>query len=73
MKTSVVLTHDELVDITGYEQPARILATLHARGFHRAWRNRLGEVVLERAHYDAVCAGATQAARPKVRLMHKAA
>jgi hypothetical protein len=73
VKTSLCLSHDELVDLTSYEQPSRILAELHRRGFHRAWRNRLGEVVLERAHYDAVCAGATQAARPQVRLIRKAA
>jgi hypothetical protein len=32
---------------------------LLARGFHRAHRDRSGQVVLERAHYEAVCRGAT--------------
>lgn len=73
MKTSLILSPDELEDLTGYKQPARVLAELHRRGFHRAWINRYNDVVLERAHYDAVCAGATQAARPQVRLIRKAA
>jgi len=66
-------TPDELYDLTGYAQPARQLAELHRLGFSRARRDRLGRVVLERAHYDAVCAGQTQAPRPKLRLMPRPA
>jgi hypothetical protein len=63
----LTLTPEELRELTGYEQPAKQLAELHRRGFSRAWRNRHGEVVLERAHYDAVARGQVVPARPKVR------
>lgn len=53
----LTLTEQQLVELTGYTQKAAQLAELHAQGFYRARRNALGEVVLERAHYDAVCAG----------------
>ncbi len=55
----ITLSVDELIRITGYEQPNRQLNELLDRGF---WRARLqkGEVILERAHYEAVCAGAVQ-------------
>ncbi|MDO8902941.1 MAG: hypothetical protein CVU23_06205 [Betaproteobacteria bacterium HGW-Betaproteobacteria-17] len=63
------LTASELEAITGYRTPSRQLQTLHDRGFTRAYRNRLGEVVLERPHYDAVCRGEyarTNQTRPTV-------
>lgn len=66
------LTDDELYRLTGCKQAAAQLAELHRQGFSRARRNRLGKVTLERAHYDAVCAGAQQPERPKVRLMRAA-
>ncbi len=52
----LTLTPDELHDLTGYRQPAAQLRALHEQGFTRARRDRLGRVVLERAHYDAVAA-----------------
>lgn len=55
----IVLTAAELVALTGYSQPAKQLDELRRQGFWRARRNILGLVVLERAHYDAVCHGAT--------------
>lgn len=69
---SIIVTPDELQALTGYKRPADQLRELHRRGFYRA---RLGkvtrEVILERAHYDAVCAGYGSAAneehRPTVR------
>jgi hypothetical protein len=61
---SLILSHEELVALTGYRRPAEQLKALHARGFARAWRNRLGQVVLERAHYDAVCSRAGAANDP---------
>lgn len=70
---TLTLTPAELKQLTGYEQPSRVLAELHRQGFHRARRDRFGQVVLERAHYDAVCAGAVEARKPKVRLMARAA
>jgi hypothetical protein len=45
---------------------------LHRQGFSRARRDRLGRLVLERAHYDAVCAGAVVRPKPKVRHMAQA-
>lgn len=54
----IALTEAELVIITGnLTQPRRQLAELHARGFWRARLGRDSKVVLERAHYEAVCAG----------------
>lgn len=69
----LLLTDAELAALTGYKRAAEQLAELHRQGFARARRDRLGHVVLERAHYHAVCAGATQPARPQVRLLTKAA
>ena len=51
------LTPAELRDLTSYSRPAEQLAELHRRGFPRACIDRLGRVVLERAHYEAVCRG----------------
>ena len=59
---SIRLTPEEICAIAGgLTQPRRQLAELHRQGF---WRARLGrdhQVVLERAHYQAVCAGALPA------------
>lgn len=60
------LTPDELAAITGgMVQPKRQLDELLARGF---WRARLvrGKIVLERAHYEAVCGGAVAPGRAPV-------
>lgn len=54
---SICLTTDELIALTGYHQPARQVAELRGQGFWRA-RHKDGRVILERAHYEAVCAGA---------------
>lgn len=51
------LSPKEIEAITGYTQPARQIGALHERGFVRAYRDRLGRVILERPHYDAVCQG----------------
>jgi hypothetical protein len=53
---TITLTTAELEHLTGYKQPTQQLNVLHSRGFHRAFMSRTG-VVLERAHYDAVCRG----------------
>jgi hypothetical protein len=68
----LLLTEDELVALTGYRRPAEQLHELHRQGFSRARRNRLGRVVLERSHYDAVTRGEQTAGKPKVRLMRAA-
>ncbi len=54
--TKVTLQPDELEQLTGYEQATKQLNLLHKRGFTRAYIGRRG-VVLERAHYEAVCQG----------------
>ena len=66
VKTSITLSDAEITEITGYRQPSKQLAELHRRGFHRAYIGRHG-LVLERAHYEAVCAGASERPKPKVR------
>lgn len=72
MSDTITLSHSELASITGYRRPGDQLAELIRRGFSRARRSRCtGEVILERAHYDAVCAGGLRASaaaeeRPKV-------
>lgn len=69
---ALLLSDADLAALTGYKRAADQLTELHRQGFSRARRDRLGRLVLERAHYDAVCAGAQQPARPKVRLRHEA-
>lgn len=67
--SETIMSEDEISAITGYIQPGRQLATLKARGFERAYRDRAGRVVLERSHYDAVTRGqfgAQAPARPAV-------
>lgn len=54
--TSVVLKSEELVQLTGYRAPTKQLEVLLKRGFTRAFISRR-RVVLERAHYEAVCCG----------------
>jgi hypothetical protein len=70
----LTLTPDELRDLTGYLRPGDQLRSLHEQGFVRARLNALGTVVLERAHYNAVCEGryarpleAVQNDRPRVK------
>lgn len=63
------LSREQIERITGYVMPCKQLEVLHQRGFVRAYRNRLGEIILEQPHYDAVTRGqfGTQApARPAV-------
>lgn len=63
-----VLQPDELEQLTGYQIPTKQLNVLHQRGFTRAFIGRRG-LVLERAHYEAVCRGqAEKAAEKKVNL-----
>lgn len=54
---NAVLTPDELLAVSGYARAAEQLAELHRLGFIRARIDRLGRVVLERSHYEAVCDG----------------
>ena len=53
---SLTLGPTEIAQLTGYEQATKQLDVLHKRGFTRAFIGRRG-LVLERAHYEAVCRG----------------
>lgn len=54
---SIVLQPAEIEALTGYTNATKQLNVLHERGFSRAFINRLGDLVLERAHYEAVSRG----------------
>lgn len=75
MSDEIALTEAELTRITGYELPCKQLAVLHNRGFHRAYIAYKGGVVLERAHYEAVCRGHSEKPRKSANIgfLHKAA
>lgn len=65
---AITVTDSELEALTGYKDPGCQLRELLRQGFYRARRSpRTGQVILERAHYDAVCAGAKATETPKVR------
>ena len=64
---TIILTSDELAAVTSYRTPKRQLEELHRQGFYRARISATGNVILERAHYDAVCAGDKPAKEPTVR------
>jgi len=65
--TDLVLLPDELVALTGYRRPCDQLPELHRQGFYRARLSATTrQVILERAHYEAVARG-LQASEPKVR------
>jgi hypothetical protein len=73
----LTLSVAELVKLTGYRRPSDQLRELHLQGFLRARRNRLGGIVLERGHYDAVVAGGqalpAQDERPPIYSLRRAA
>lgn len=54
-----IMSPVEIESLTGYKQGTKQLSILRERGFNRAYIGRLG-VILERAHYEAICAGAAQ-------------
>jgi len=60
--SDITLSRAELIALTSYELPCKQLARLHADGFHRARIGRDG-VILERAHYEAVCRGESEKPR----------
>lgn len=69
MSDSVILDKDELAALTGYQVSTKQLDVLRRRGFHRAFINRKGMVVLERTHYEAVSRGDVQATgKPKAKV-----
>ncbi len=64
----IILTQAELVHLTGLRRPADQLVALHAAGYVRARRAPTGRVILERAHFLAVCQGQMHAAQPRPKL-----
>lgn len=66
----LILTADELLALTGYSQSHKQLEELRRQGYHRARRSPVtGRVILERAHYEAVAAGAAgDQQRPRVKM-----
>jgi hypothetical protein len=56
--TDLLLSEAEIVRLTTYTRPAEQLVELHRQGFHRARRSRLGTLIVERAHFEAVMATA---------------
>lgn len=73
MLGDLTLSDAELLRLTGYRRAADQLAELHRQGFHRARRSRTtGAVILERAHYDAICTGSRPGKEPKLRPMLRA-
>lgn len=57
--TDLTLSDAEIRTLAGgLNQPQRQLEALRACGFWRARLSRAHRVILERAHYEAVCAGA---------------
>lgn len=58
--SDVILSRDEIEALTGYKVSTKQLETLRTRGFHRAFINRAGAVVLERSHYETVVRGEAQ-------------
>ncbi|MFD0669679.1 DUF4224 domain-containing protein [Ramlibacter sp. MAHUQ-53] len=70
---SIILSSDEIHALTGYKVASKQLQALQKMGFYRARVSPIGNVVLEREHYQAVAAGYQPAAansaayRPRVR------
>ncbi|APW38497.1 hypothetical protein RD110_15860 [Rhodoferax koreense] len=67
---SLLMTEEEILTLTGYKRPGDQEEELRKQGFYRARIGpTTGRVVLERAHYDAVCAGGKPATvnEPRVR------
>lgn len=68
----LLLTDAELVALTGYKRAAEQIAELHRQGFVRARKSMAGGVILERAHYEAVCRAplvqAPRVRKPAVRM-----
>lgn len=72
MTDSIILSADELIELTGYRRANEQLKELRRQGFHRARRSTAtGDVILERAHYHAVVEGpkaGRRAAQPEPEL-----
>ena len=58
--SEILLSDADVEALTGYSIATKQLQVLHHRGFHRAYINRRGQVVLERSHYEAITRGEAQ-------------
>jgi hypothetical protein len=68
---SLILSEKELYLITGYKKPQLQLQELKRQGFYRARQSqRTGSIILERAHYDAICRGSSEI-KPKRELIYR--
>lgn len=66
--STITMTEVELQAITGFKRPHEQITELHRQGFYRARRSKTtGNIILERAHYDAVCASGLAANDSKAR------
>lgn len=64
----ILLSDAELIELTDYRQAAKQVEELRRQGFWRARRSpATGRVILERVHYEAVCAGDSARPRPQVK------
>ncbi|MDM0116870.1 hypothetical protein QTI66_32610 [Variovorax sp. J22R133] len=72
-RPNAILEPAELRLLTGYRRASEQLDELRRQGFYRARRSpTTGAIILERPHYEAVCAGGNMPAndaysRPQVR------
>ena len=65
---NITLSEREIQALTGYERATKQLEVLHTRGFTRAYISRLGGVVVERSHYEAVSRGEVHSTGKKANL-----
>lgn len=64
----IILSQAEIEQLTGRRRPVDQLVALHAAGYVRARRAHTGRVILERAHFLAVCHGQMNAGAPRPKL-----
>ncbi len=75
---SLILSDAELQSLTGYKRANEQIPELQRQGFFRARQSKAtGAVILERAHYEAVCTGRiaaneSRAKEPMVRRLRAA-
>jgi hypothetical protein len=58
------LSEEEIIALTGYQQPERQIKALRSRGFTRVFRGPKGNVVIEWPHFEAVSSGRLATVRP---------
>lgn len=64
----LTLSEAEIERVTGYRRPSDQLTELRAQGFHRARKSPTsGRIIVERAHFNAVCRGELDPEQPQVR------